>query len=94
MMCEILQKLPLELKLKVLGYKQSPPHYIAIISGLFPIRDSLLPPCKDDEWIYLIDSDSDSDDEMIFDMELTQSDHHFVSLPQPFHYSQYSDYFL
>jgi hypothetical protein len=66
MMCEIIEKLPYDLKLKILTYKQSPPHYLAIKNGLFPIRDSLLPPCKDDEWIYLYDSD----EEFIFEMDL------------------------
>ncbi len=89
MMCEIIEKLPFELKLKILSYKKSPPHFLAIKSGLFPIRDSLLPPIKEeDEWIKLVDSDDD-EDELIFQMD----DVTHVN-PQPFHYSHWTDYFL
>ena len=92
-MCEIIEKLPFELKLKILSYKKSPPHFLAIKTGLFPIRDSLLPPIKEeDEWIKLVDSDdagSDNEDELIFQMD----DVTHVS-PQPFHYSRWTDYFL
>ncbi len=94
MMTSIIEKLPIELKLKILSYKQSPPHFLAIKSGLFPIRDSLLPPIKEeDEWIKLVNSDDD-EDELIFQMDDVTHSHHYVSLPQPFHYSYYSDSFL
>ncbi len=38
----ILNKLPIELKRKVISYHERPPHYYAIKSAPFPIRDSLL----------------------------------------------------
>lgn len=83
---EILRNLPHELKLKVLGYKQSPPHFIAISTGMFPIRDSLLN--IKDEWVTLYDSDDDLDDEWLqFEMEIIQSNPHLS-------YSPYADYFL
>ena len=88
---EILRDLPYELKLKVLGYKQSPPHFIAISTGMFPIRDSLLN--VKDEWVTLYDSDDDwneLDDEWLqfeMEMELTQSNPHLS-------YSPLVDYFL
>lgn len=95
MMTSIIEKLPIELKLKILSYKQSPPHFFAIKSGLFPIRDSLLPPIKEeDEWIKLVDSDDEEDELMFLIDDITPSHHYFVSLPQPFHYSYYSDSFL
>ena len=96
MMTSIIEKLPFELKLKILSYKQSPPHFFAMKHGLFPIRDSLLPPIKeDDEWIYLLESENEEEDELMFLIDdITPSHHYFVSLPQPFHYSYYSDSFL
>lgn len=39
---DILNKLPEELKCKVISYHERPPHYYAIKNGLFPIRDALL----------------------------------------------------
>lgn len=38
----ILNKLPVELKRKIISYHERPPHYYAIRDGLFPIRDALL----------------------------------------------------
>ncbi len=39
---DILNKIPYELKCKVINYMERPPHYYAIRDGLFPIRDALL----------------------------------------------------
>ncbi len=99
MMTEILQQLPMDLKLKVLSYKQSPPHFFAFKNGLFPIRDYMLNVIEEPT-ISLHESETEDDLEeewLMFQMEMeepTQSNPHFVSLPQPFHYSHYSDYFL
>ena len=39
---EILNKLPIELKCKIISYHERPPHYYAIKNGLFPIRDAII----------------------------------------------------
>lgn len=76
MMCEIISKLPDDLKRKVLSYKQSPPHFFAMKYGLFPIRDSLLKIDNSEPTISLHESEtedeiSDLDEEWyIFYMEL------------------------
>lgn len=99
MMCEIIEKLPLELKLKVLSYKQSPPHFFSMKNGLFPIKNYMLN-IIEEPTISLHESETEDDLEdewLMFQMEMEepiQSNPHLVSLPQPYHYSPYSDYFL
>ncbi len=94
MMTEILQKLPLELKLKVLGYKQSPSHFSAFKNGLFPIRDYMLNVIEEPT-ISLHESETEDEleeDWLIFQMEMEepiQSNPHLVSLPEPYHFPQW-----
>ena len=99
MMCEIIEKLPLELKLKILSYKEPPPHYLAMKCGLFPVKDYMLN-ILEEPTISLHESETEDEldeDWLMFQMEMEepiQSNPHLVSLPQPFHYSSWNDYFL
>ncbi len=60
-MTEIMKKLPMELNIYILSFKQSPPHVIAFKNGLFPIRDYMLeiiePPI-------VLSESSDEDDDL------------------------------
>ena len=85
MMCGIIEKLPIELKVKILSYKQSPPHYLAMKNGLFPIKDYMLQ-VQEEPIISLHASDSEEDlDEewLMFNLEMDEPIQlNLVALPQ------------
>ncbi len=83
MMTEIISKLPLELKRKILGYKQSPPHFTAIKNGLFPIRDSMLN-IIEEETISLREEEEEEDldsEWLMFQLEMEDEDATLINLP-------------
>ena len=83
MMTEIISKLPFELKLKILGYKQSPPHFMAIKNGLFPIRDSMLN-IIENSTIYLHEEEEEEDldsEWLMFQLEMGDEDATLINLP-------------
>ena len=83
MMTEIISKLPFELKLKILGYKQSPPHFMAIKNGLFPIRDSMLNIIEGVS-ISLREEEEEEDldsEWLMFQLEMEDEDATLINLP-------------
>ena len=83
MMTEIISKLPFELKLKILGYKQSPPHFMAIKNGLFPIRDSMLNIIENSTiFLHEEEEEEDLDSEwLMFQLEMGDEDATLINLP-------------
>lgn len=82
MMTEIIEKLPLELKLKILGYKQSPPHYIAMKTGLFPIFDSMLKITEPAISLREEDEEEDLNEEwLMFQLEMEDEEATLLDLP-------------
>tara|TARA_Y100000361_G_C10957708_1_gene237153 strand:+ start:183 stop:467 length:285 start_codon:yes stop_codon:yes gene_type:complete len=83
MMTEIMRKLPVELKLKILGYKQSPPHFIAMKTGLFPIRDSMLKIIEEPTISLHEEEDEDDLDSewLMFQLEMEDEEATLLNLP-------------
>jgi hypothetical protein len=83
MMTEIISKLPVELKRKILSYKQSPPHFMAIKNGLFPIRDSMLN-IIEGATISLREEEEEEDldsEWLMFQLEMEDEDATLINLP-------------
>ena len=83
MMTEIISKLPFELKLKILGYKQSPPHFMAIKNGLCPVFDSMLNIIENSTIsIHEEEEEEDLDSEwLMFQLEMEDEDATLINLP-------------
>ena len=81
MMCEIIEKLPFELKLKILSYKQSPPHFMAMKNGLFPIRDSMLNIIEKPTISLREEEEEDDLEWLLFQLEMEDEDATLLNLP-------------